>query len=266
MTNNKNIFKQWDSRWGNLPYPRRPKTISSSGCGCCSVTHVLIEEPEYSDWTPKNVQPYMVKNGFAVYGHGTSWSGITKALEHYGYKVKEPNISNTMAAAWVDLKDSLKRGVILFKGGTKGGVTWTLGGHYVAFVDYKVRNGKHYFKTKDSGRWNDGWHCYESTMAGLMPKIWICKDFKSKAPKVKKLKGYTGKLPAKTIKRGSKGDQVKRWQLFLRWAFNTTDLKAGGHFKTRTDKYTRYFQKANGLVADGIVGPKTRRKAERYLK
>jgi D-alanyl-D-alanine carboxypeptidase/Putative peptidoglycan binding domain len=58
------------------------------------------------------------------------------------------------------------------------------------------------------------------------------------------------------LRRNSSGQDVKRWELFL----------AGqGHFKAEvddtfdevTEKATKAFQRAHGLSADGIVGPKT---------
>jgi peptidoglycan hydrolase-like protein with peptidoglycan-binding domain len=260
---NKKIFKQWDSRWGKLPYTRKPKTIASSGCGCCSVTHCLIEEPEYDNWTPRNVRPYMVSKGYAIYGKGTSWDGITKTLEHYGYTVKRPNISSSMRSAWNILPKSMKRGVLLFRGGSKGGVTWTLNGHYVAFTRYKVKDGKHWFYTKDSGRWNDGWHCYETKMAGLVPQIWICTDFDGKYPRLKNKKGYKGVIPSPTLKRGTtEKTKTKQWQEFLNWTFGEKVIKnPKGNFKKKTELYTKYFQKNCGLVADGVVGKKTVAKA-----
>lgn len=181
------IFRQYDSRWGNLPYPTKSYSFANNGCGCCACTHLVIEQDRYKNYTPKNVRPYMVGQGFATKGHGTKWNGITKTLEHYGFKVKTPNIGSSMSAAWKELNKRNRAGVLLFKKGTRGGITWTSGGHYVAFLDYKVVNGKHYFYTKDSGgRKNDGWHCYETTMKGLLPKIWIVE-----LPEVKKGKYFT---------------------------------------------------------------------------
>lgn len=168
------IFRQYDSRWGKLAYPTKNYSFANNGCGCCSCTHLIIEQDKYKAFTPKDVRPYMVAQGFATKGHGTTWNGITKTLEHYGFKVKTPNIGSSMSSAWKELNKGNRAGVLLFRAGTRGSVTWTSGGHYVAFLDYKVQNGKHYFYTKDSGgRKNDGWHCYETTMKGLLPKIWI---------------------------------------------------------------------------------------------
>lgn len=168
------IFRQYDSRWGSLKYPSSPYTLSRSGCGCCACAHLVIEQDKYKSYTPKNLRSYMVKQGFATKGNGTTWNGITKTLEHYGYTVKKPNISTSMSAAWKELNKGNRAGILLFSSGSRGGVTWTTGGHYVAFLKYKYENKKHYFYTKDSGsRKNDGWHCYETTMKGLLPQMWI---------------------------------------------------------------------------------------------
>ena len=264
---NKTIYRQADSRWGYLPYPKKPYTVARSGCGLCSVVNVIIDEPEWANRTPKTEQPYMKQ--FATMGHGTTWNGIKTALRHYGYTVSEPNISGSMKDAWNTLANSMKCGVLLFKAGSRGGVTWTGGGHYVAFVDYKVKNGKHYFYTKDSsGRRNDGWHSYEGTMRGLLPKIWICTGFHGNYPRLKNTKGYTGVIPSPTLKRGTtEKTKTKQWQEFLNWTFGEKVIKTPrGNFKAKTELYTKYFQKNCGLVADGIYGPKTAAKAREMRK
>ena len=172
---NNKIYRQTDSRWGSLPYPTKAYSFSGNGCGCCACLHVLIEQDKYKNWTPKDLRPYMVNQGFATKGNGTTWNGITKTLEHYGNTVIN---HSTMDGIFKTLDERKKKGlpclgVILFRAGTKGGIKWTAGGHYVAFVDYKKANGKHYFYTKDSGtRRHDGWYAYETTMKGLIPQIW----------------------------------------------------------------------------------------------
>src|SRR6056300_1818545 len=52
------------------------------------------------------------------------------------------------------------------------------------------------------------------------------------------------------IKVGSKGNEVKLLQQFL-------EIGADGIFGKGTEKSVKEFQKINGLVADGIVGPST---------
>jgi hypothetical protein len=124
---------------------------------------------KYKNYTPATVRKYMVKH--ATKGHGTTWAGITDSLEHYGYK---PKTISAMADVWKECNKGNRAGILLFRAGTRGGKTWTSGGHYVAFLDYKFENGKHYFYTKDSGgRKNDGWHCYETQMKGLVKQIWV---------------------------------------------------------------------------------------------
>ena len=167
------VFSQLDPRWSKLPYPNKIYTIGTSGCGCCSVTNVIIELSQYWMYTPKGVQPYMKQ--FAVPKQGTQWIGITKAFEHYGFRVKNPATMGDLFKILNDLKKRKKKtmGVLLFRGGTKGGITWTTSGHYVAYTNYKYKDGKHYFYMKDSGgRKNTGWFCYETKMKGLIVQCW----------------------------------------------------------------------------------------------
>jgi len=176
---NKKIYRQYDSRWGNLPYPSKPYTLSRSGCGCVAVTHCAIERDKYKNLTPKDVRKFMVK--YATKGHGTEWAGIKKGLEHYGYNVHWVKREDPMSDVWKYLKGSLIRGVILF-GSSKGadGTVWTTDGHFIAFTAYKIEKGKHWFYLKDSGgRKHDGWYCYEKSMKGDVRQVWICTSLKS---------------------------------------------------------------------------------------
>ena len=53
-----------------------------------------------------------------------------------------------------------------------------------------------------------------------------------------------------TLKIGSKGENVKLLQRFLK-------LKDDGDFGPKTETAVKKWQKTNGLVVDGIVGPIT---------
>lgn len=275
---NSNIFRQADSRWGSLPYPTKAYSFAHNGCGCCAVTHCAIEVDKFKNYTPADVRKYMVQ--YATKGHGTLWNGITKGLENYGYNVHWRQ-ADSMTDIFNHLSKSLKRGVILF-GSTKGpdGTVWTTGGHYIAFVNYKIENGKHYFYLKDSGgRKHDKWWCYEKSMKGDVRNVWICMSLKSgysntpastPAPAPTPAANgtiYTGTFPTKTIRKGSKGDQVKRWQNFLKWMGYS--LNADGKFGPVTLEKTKACQKKLGFTGknvDGIVGPKTIAKAKAYKK
>lgn len=57
------------------------------------------------------------------------------------------------------------------------------------------------------------------------------------------------------ISKGSKGEEVRAWQLFLVGRGYTLDTD--GDFGERTEYVTRAFQKSNGLDGDGKVGPET---------
>lgn len=261
---NSHIYRQTDSRWAKLPYPTKSYSFGGSGCGCCACTHVIIEQDRYKDWTPKNVRPYMVERGFATKGHGTTWNGIKLTLEHYGNKVIDhPTMVNLFATLDERKAKGLPcLGVILFRAGTRGGVKWTSGGHYVMFANYKKEGNKHYLYTKDSGgRHHDGWYCYETTMMGLIPKVWSALPTSAPAPSKK---GYQGTFPRPTLKKGSKGKQVKYLQRFLNWyGYN---LVVDGKFGDKTLGAVKWFQKKEGLVVDGIVGVKTVNKMQSIKK
>ena len=191
---NKAIFRQYNSRWGNLPYPNKRVTLSNAGCGCLSVYHCAIENPKYKNLTVKQCQKYMIR--FSRSGQGTDWSGIKTALEHYGYKVRW-NQGDTMSDIFAALKNSAKIGVILFHSGKAlNGTVWTTSGHYVAFTNYRIKNGVHQFYTKDSGiRKHDGWHSYERSMKGCIKFVYICNP-----NSVKKKTTTPAKAPAKPAK------------------------------------------------------------------
>lgn len=269
---NINIYRQSDSRWGSLPYPTKAYSFSGNGCGCCACLHVLIEQDKYKNWTPKDLRPYMVDKGFATKGNGTTWNGIKLTLEHYGNKViNHP----TMTSIFNTLNERKAQGlpclgIILFRSGTKGGVTWTTGGHYVAFVDYKIIDGNHYFYMKDSGgRHHDSWYCYETKMKGLIPQIWsaIPLDAQPSTPtqSINTAQLYSGTFPIPTIRKGNKGTNVKNLQKFLNW-YNNYGLVVDGIFGDNTLKAVKDFQKKEGLEVDGIVGVKTCNKMQSIKK
>jgi hypothetical protein len=58
------------------------------------------------------------------------------------------------------------------------------------------------------------------------------------------------------LKKGSFGEEVKQWQLFLQSAGYKIS-SVDGAFGPETERETLKFQTKNGLKPDGIVGPKT---------
>lgn len=59
-----------------------------------------------------------------------------------------------------------------------------------------------------------------------------------------------------TLRRGSQGDEVADLQTILNARYGA-DLDVDGNFGKATEAAVKAFQKANGLTADGVVGPKT---------
>ena len=76
---------------------------------------------------------------------------------------------------------------------------------------------------------------------------------------------YTGSLPTKTVKKGSKGAEVKKVQKFLNWSENA-GLKVDGSCGKNTVAAIRKFQKRyKGLKVDGIFGKQCRSKAKKIV-
>lgn len=261
-------YRQYDSRWGNKNY-NGSSSYATAACGPTSCANILYAiNPSI---TPVTTGNYMKKHGYAIRNNGTAWNGIPACLKHFGAEDvrqvdKMADVFSYCAKGYV--------GVFLFGSGSRGGITWTTSGHYIAVTDYKVTNGKHYFKTFDSGgRKHDGWYCYETQMKGLIPRIWLCKIPKKTNPAPKANTGtktntqYTGAMPSKTIKRGSKGAEVVKWQKYLKWM--EYDLESDGSFGKITEDKTKACQKKLGFTGkdvDGIVGPNTIKKAKAYKK
>lgn len=74
-------------------------------------------------------------------------------------------------------------------------------------------------------------------------------------------KGLGGGTPMpayRTIRQGDRGEDVKKMQeILIRDGFNVGSTGADGIFGKNTKAAVVDFQKANGLAADGICGPRT---------
>lgn len=256
---NKTVYHQLDSKWSDLPYPTKNSTFGGNGCGCCACTHIAIEQPWKADYTPNTLRPWMVKKGFAVVNKGTLWSGIRDTLKYLGHSdVVWIGINDPMSKAWKELNKGNRIGVLLVDNSkTPDGTYWTASGHYVAFLKYKVEKGKHWFYIKDSGgRSHTGWYCYETSIKGALPQLFIVKKIAIPTIKYRPSTTYTSALPTKAVKKGTKnGGQVKRVQRFLNWCINAK-LDVDGVAGEKTSKAIYAFQKTwkktYGLSVDGV--------------
>lgn len=266
-------YKQADSRWGSKNY-NRSSTMAQAGCGAASVA--MLAYAVDGKTNPWDVAKYMKAHGYAIRNNGTAWAGIPAAMKAFGLKdVKEINVNTSMENVWKYLAKGYCAD-FLFRSGKRGGITWTTSGHYVAVTDYKVKDGKHYLYTRDSGgRNHTGWYCYETQMRGLIPKVWVglakpkSKTTTTKEDTTTTLKKpttkYTGNIPTGTIKKGSTGTQVKYLQQFLNW-YGNFGLIVDGVCGDKTIAALMAFQKIEGLVVDGIYGTKSHAKAKAYKK
>jgi len=250
-------YRQYDSRWGKKNY-NGSSNYAQAACGPTSCANILYAiNPAI---TPVTTGNWMKNHGYAIRNQGTAWNGIPACLKAFG--AKDVRQVDKMADVFSYCSKGYV-GVFLFRAGTKGGVRWTSDGHYVAVIGYKHKNGKHYFKTFDSGgRKHDGWYCYETTMKCLIPRIWLCKV----APqKIAKPTGkYSGTIPAPTIKSGSKGTSVKNLQKFLNWYHPAWKLTVDGKAGNKTISALTSWQHAEGITADGVYGKKSYAKAKAY--
>ena len=171
---NSTNYKQYDTRWAKLGYPKSPYFIKDCGCGEVAICNVIIEMDKYKNETPKTIQPYC-KQFAAPNGNGTYFAGIPKMMEHYGLtEVKE---HQTMNSLWNELAKGNRVAIYLMgnrRGGSQG-VHWTSSAHFVCSVDYKVSGSKHMVYVKDSNSTSpsrNGWISYEDNMRGDVSRVW----------------------------------------------------------------------------------------------
>ena len=75
---------------------------------------------------------------------------------------------------------------------------------------------------------------------------------------------YTGKLPSKTVKKGSSGASVKAVQRFLNWCINA-GLKVDGSCGKKTVSAIKKYQKQYKLKVDGVFGGQSKKKAVKII-
>ena len=95
---------------------------------------------------------------------------------------------------------------------------------------------------------------YVKTLCDTVTKYGLTAWDKSYNPPKQASQSLTGAYP--TLRRGSKGGYVKELQTILNYNYGA-HLVVDGIFGSLTQIAVISFQKLKGLVADGIVGPKT---------
>lgn len=171
---NSTNYKQYDTRWGGLGYPKKPYFIKGCGCGEVAICNTIIEMANMSTQTPATIQPYC-KQYADPNGNGTYHNGIPAMMKHYGMtEVKE---HDTMPQLFAELAKG-NRVAILLMGSRPGGskrVRWTSSGHFIAATGYK-KSGSHdmlYIKDSNSSTSaRNGWLSYQESLKGDCLKVW----------------------------------------------------------------------------------------------
>ena len=260
MMMNSTNFKQYDTRWASLGYPKKPWYIKNCGCGEVSIANCIIEMEKYKSQTPKTIQPYCVQYA-APNGNGTYFSGVPKMMEHYGLtEVKE---HQTMNALWDEMSKGNRVAILLMgsrTGGTKQ-IHWTSSAHFVSAVAYKKSGDKHMLYITDSNSASasrNGWLSYSEYLQGDVSRVWSGKlNGALYGQKYTPSTPYAGSLPSGTVKKGSKGANVKAVQTFLNWCMDSglsVDGNCGSHTYAAIKKWQNQYKSAYGLKADGVFG------------
>ena len=171
---NKINFKQYDTRWASLGYPKKPWYIKNCGCGEVAIANCIVEMEKWKSQTPKTIQPYCVQFA-APNGNGTYFTGIPAMMRHYG--MTDVMEHQTMGSLWKEMSKGY-RCAILLMGNRKGGdrkTHWTSSAHFVAATAYKSDGKKHYLYIKDSNSASsdrNGWLAYEDSLRGDVSRVW----------------------------------------------------------------------------------------------
>lgn len=146
-------YKQYDSRWGLLPYAvdGERSTIKSAGCGPTALANVLAAiVSEYID--PVTLASWARQHNYKVKNSGTSYSFFVACAAEYGVKVRRLNTTNiygnSNSSYHAQVLESLQNGNWVIACMGKG--NWTSSGHYITVHGYK--NGMVYINDPASAK------------------------------------------------------------------------------------------------------------------
>ena len=261
---NKTKYLQGDGRWGGLVYPKKPCYIRDVGCGEVSISNILIEMEQYAKYTPATIQPYCKRYG-SPSCDGTYLTGINAMMKHYG--LKEVKECENMAELWKELEKGDRVAIYLMgkrPGGSKK-IHWTSGGHFVASVDYKKQNGKHYLYIKDpwtNDKNRNGWLTYEEHMKNDIIQVSVGKlvGAKASAPDGKLVvDGIGGEETVKAMQKlfGTNESGIISGQLKKINKYYPSLVAVDYDKKGSGSPCIKKLQKWLGLTEDGVIGQGT---------
>lgn len=183
-------FKQYNTEWAKLGYPKKPWYIKDCGCGEVAIANVIVETDAHKNDTPKTIQPWC-KQFAAPNGDGTYWSAPPRMMAHYG--LTECQEHQTMNPLWKELAKGNRVAIYLMSNRLAGskGIKWTGSKHFICSTDYRYdkKTGKHWVYVKDSNSASEsrnGWISYEDNLRNAVFKVWSGKLPKKAQPAPKK--------------------------------------------------------------------------------
>ncbi|MDF2889801.1 MAG: hypothetical protein K0R80_168 [Clostridia bacterium] len=224
-------YKQSDPKWGKIPYTidgDKNETIGASGCGptCAAMIIASVKNPAI---TPVEMCKLAIELKDRTANNGTEWEFFGKVAAKYGIQFKQSG--HTQEAI-----EALKQGAYVICSMKPG--KFTRGGHYILAWDFKDNN----LLVHDPAS-----TLQARTYGDIKTFETQCKQY---------FIFYVGqKIENPTLKRGMNNGYVKNLQVALnKYGYK---LSVDGDFGAKTEGAVRDFQRSKGLIADGIVGPKT---------
>ena len=152
--------------------------------------------------------------------------------DNYTRFAKDYNMTAEQAAEWLETKEGALASALWFWNTNKlNAIADTAD---VAALTKKINGGNIGLPDRQAR--------YTKAMAALGGKVSAPAPAPAKAP--------AKAAPVETLRKGSKGEGVKKMQAALR-------IKADGDFGPGTEAALKKWQARNGLIADGIAGPRT---------
>jgi hypothetical protein len=224
-------YKQSDLKWGKIPYTidgDKHETIGSSGCGptCAAMIVATLKDTKI---TPVEMCKLAIDLGDRTANNGTEWEFFRKFALKYSMPFKQSG--STMEAI-----EALKAGAYVICSMKPG--KFTKGGHYILAWDFKDGNVIVHDPASTAK---------ERTYGDIRTFETQCKQY------FIFLVGQKFEYPL--LKKGTKNGFVKDLQELLNKFGHK--LVADGDFGAKTEVVVKAFQKAKGLIPDGVVGPKT---------
>ncbi len=169
-------FKQAD--YGTV----RGVSMATSGCGPSALASIIYNKD--TSINPKKVANWLYSKGeFST--DGTTRTGITRALDHYGFQCLYFTPEHSGNEEWKTAFECIKASnegklwaILLVVGTRNGGKDnlWTNGGHYISVTDYDPETGKLY--VRDSGARGRTGYYDPSTLIYDTNAMWvICKTY-----------------------------------------------------------------------------------------